>query len=106
MGRGMADDFQPFGIPVGHDAQRGIMLDGRGGIHEHAVDLARQGRFREARPNARGHIRHGHGMVESLLATIGKSDYGHKIIINWESESPGRLVRASGIEPLTPTMSR
>ena len=69
-----------------------------------AIDLAGQSRLGEPRANAGGQIGHGYGLVEVPLAAIWKSNYGHSIISR--SGTPVGMVRASGIEPLTPTMSR
>src|ERR1700694_3508290 len=110
----MPDDLESVRVLVGHDAQTGVTIDELGRIHQYSIDLARKRRLGKTRPNARGDLRHGNRMIELSLASVRKSDYGHTAILstNTAGRRPqGRhpamgMVRASGIEPLTPTMSR
>ena len=55
---------EAVGVLVGHDAQSGVVIDQRRGIHQDAVDPAGQRRLGEARTNARGDIRHGNRTVK------------------------------------------
>ena len=130
----MPDDLQAFRIAVGDDAESNVVVNQRGGIDQHPVRLARQCRLGKAWADRGRDLRHRHRVVEALLAAIGKSNYGHATILsyeqitnrgqaplawaptaNGEATRPGatrpghsrkEVVRASGIEPLTPTMSR
>ena len=97
--RRMANHLQAIRIFIGDDAQRCIVVDQRGGVLQFAVHLARERCLGQARPNARGDIGNGNRLLEFFLATVGKSDYRHCGILK-------KVVGASGIEPLTTTMSR
>ena len=106
----MADDFEALGIPVGHDAQLGIVLDQRRGIDQGSVELAGERRLGKSRANAGRNLGHADRVIEVPAAAVGKCDYGHTFILA-NAGRPGpapfeQVVRASGIEPLTPTMSR
>ncbi len=48
MRRAVAVERQRFGAPVGHDAHRGVLPDGRGQVDQFAVDHASQRRLGEA----------------------------------------------------------
>ena len=95
--------------------ERGVAIDDGRGIHQNAVDPAGQRRLGKAGTNARGDLGDGNRAVKLSLASIGKFNYGHAGIlpINKAGRRPSqgrrptcRMVRASGIEPLTTTMSR
>ena len=77
----MADDLQPLGVAVGHDADRGVVIDERRGVDQGAVDLAGERRLGEARTNAGRNVGHGYGAIEVPSTAIGKCDYGHRTIL-------------------------
>ena len=68
---------RPVRILVGHDAERGVVIDDGRGIDQAAVDVAGQRRLGESRTDARGNVRHGHGVIEVLLRAVGQGYYGH-----------------------------
>src|SRR3974390_2595388 len=103
----MPDDVEAFGIFIRHDAQCGVAVDQRRGIHQFAVELAGKRGFRKAGPDAGGNVRNRYRVIKLLLATVWKGNQGHMdILLKGLHPSIEGMVRASGIEPLTPTMSR
>ena len=116
---GVADDLEAVGILVGDDADRGVVIDDRRGVDQAAVHLAGQRRLGEPRADAGRDLGHRDGVVERFLTAVGKCNYGHRTLVVSAVKSRYRrpsierpaphfeeVVRASGIEPLTPTMSR
>src|ERR1700689_2347412 len=95
--------FEPVRILHRPNADCRIALNPERGIDELAVNAPRKSRLREPRPNARSDLGDRDRRVELLLFSVGKRDYRHR---KRSLPDQGRIVRASGIEPLTPTMSR
>src|SRR5271163_191256 len=77
----MADDLKTLRVPIGHDTDRGVMIDDPRGVDQGAVDLAGQRRLGEAGANAGRNLRYGNGVIEVPSAAIGKCDYGHGTIL-------------------------
>ena len=109
----MADDFQTVRIASVTIASRRVAVDDVRGIDELAVDLARQ---RRSWPSPARYLRRPSsietGSVVSALAAVWQSDYGHgdhsatKRTLPISETALRHLVGATGIEPVTPTMSR
>ena len=73
----MPDDVEPVRVPIGHDAQVGVVVDEGRGVDQYAIHSPGERRFRQARADAGSDLRHGNRFVEAFLATIGKCNYGH-----------------------------
>ena len=63
-----------------------------------AVHVAGERRLGEPRTDARGDVRHRHGVIELLLRAVGKGYYGHWTMLQ-------EVVRASGIETTDPPIT-
>ena len=57
------------------------MIDQRRGIDQAAVHVAGERRLGEPRTDARGNVRHGHGVIELLLRAVRQGYYGHGRIL-------------------------
>ncbi len=68
--RGMADNFQPFWVSTGDDAQFGVVLDQVAGIAQHTIDFARQGGLGKARADIGRNVHHRHCVIKLSLASV------------------------------------
>ena len=96
---------RPFRIAVGDDAERNVVVDQGGCIDQHPVRLARQRRLGKSRADRGRDLRHRDRGIEALLATIGKSNYGHATILSYEritNRGQAPRARPGAMCPATP----
>src|SRR5882672_11918599 len=77
----MPDDLQTVGVLIGDDAQGGVVIDERGGVHQDAVDLAGERRLGKSRANARRDFRNGNRAIKLSLTSVRKRNNGHRRIL-------------------------
>ena len=75
--RRMTDHIEPVGVLVGHDRERGVVVDAMRGVDEGAVDPAGQCGLGEAGADRGGHVGHGRRRREFANRTVGQADFRH-----------------------------
>ncbi len=77
----MADDLQAFRVTVGDDGEARVVLDQVAGVHQPAVDPARQGGLGETGADVGGHVAHGDRGIETAFAAIREGNEGHGLLL-------------------------
>ena len=75
--RGVADDLEPFRVPVGHDGETRVLGNDVGGVDQLAVHARGERRLAQPGANAARDLVHGHRVIEAALTAIGQCDNGH-----------------------------
>ena len=77
---GVTNDLQAIGILGRHDGQRRVFFHAVTGVHQAAIDLARQGRFGQTGANRGGHFRHGDRARKFALGAVRQCDVKHGVV--------------------------